>query len=40
LGQYRAVLWHADDFSQNDLLSYQNTLGGYLLGGGRTLISG
>ncbi|MDP2402164.1 MAG: FlgD immunoglobulin-like domain containing protein, partial [Actinomycetota bacterium] len=40
LGDYRVVLWHADDFSQNLLIDHQNTLGGYILGGGRVLLSG
>ncbi|MDP2172360.1 MAG: M1 family aminopeptidase, partial [Candidatus Cloacimonadaceae bacterium] len=40
LGTYRVVLWHADDFSQNLLIDHQNTLGGYILGGGRVLLSG
>ncbi len=40
LGEYRLVLWHADDFSQNQLLDHLNTLGGYLLGGGKVILSG
>ncbi len=40
LGQYRVVFWHADDFSQNLLQDDLNTLGGYLLGGGRVIVSG
>lgn len=40
LGQYRLVLWHADDFSQNLLMDHLNTLGGYLLGGGKVILSG
>jgi hypothetical protein len=40
LGQYRVVLWHADDFSSNLLVDHLNTLGGYIMGGGRVLLSG
>ncbi|MDD3144422.1 MAG: M1 family aminopeptidase, partial [Candidatus Cloacimonetes bacterium] len=40
LGEYRLVLWHADDFSQNQLIDHLNTLGGYLIGGGKVIISG
>lgn len=40
LGQYRLLLWHADDFSQNQLIDHQNTLGGYLHGGGKLILSG
>jgi len=40
LGQYQVVLWHADDFAQNLLVDHLNTLGGYLLGGGKVLLSG
>jgi hypothetical protein len=40
LGMYRVVFWHADDFSQNLLADHLNTLGGYLLGGGKVLLSG
>ena len=40
LGNYRVVLWHADDFSQNLLGDYQQTLGGYLIGGGKLVLSG
>lgn len=40
LGNYRVVLWHADDLAQNLLSDYQNTLGGYLFGGGKAIVSG
>ncbi len=40
LGNYKAVLWHADDFSQNLLQDNLNNLSGYLQGGGRLLLSG
>ncbi|MBW6513385.1 MAG: T9SS type A sorting domain-containing protein [Candidatus Syntrophosphaera sp.] len=40
LGQYRLILWHADDFAQNLLIDHLNVLGGYLLGGGKVLLSG
>lgn len=40
LGSYKLIFWHADDFSQNLLLDNLNTLGGYLLGGGRVVLSG
>ncbi len=40
LGQYAMVLWHDDDFSTNNLMSSLSTLGGYLLGGGKLVISG
>ncbi len=40
LGEYKLVLWHADDFSQNQLIDHLNTLGGYLIGGGKVILSG
>lgn len=40
LGSYRMVLWHDDDFSNNNLLDNLQTLGGYLSGNGILLISG
>ncbi len=40
LGQYKLVLWHADDFNQNLLQDNNNLLGGYLSGGGKVLLSG
>jgi hypothetical protein len=40
LGQYRLVLWHADDFSQNLLQDNLAILSSYLLGGGKVLLSG
>ncbi len=40
LGEYKLVLWHADDFSQNQLIDHLNTVGGYLLGGGKLILSG
>jgi len=40
LGQYKLVLWHADDFSQNQLQDSQALLGGYILGGGKVVLSG
>lgn len=40
LGQYKIVLWHADDFSQQLLVDCEQRLGGYMIGGGKLLISG
>lgn len=40
LGNHKLVLWHADDFSQNLLIDHQNVLGGYLIGGGKLILSG
>ena len=40
LGDHKVVLWHADDFSFNLLQDYQNTLSGYILGGGKLILSG
>lgn len=40
LGAYKLVLWHADDFSQNLLQDNLADLGGYILGGGKVVLSG
>lgn len=40
LGTYKVILWHADDFSQNMLGDFQPILGGYMLGGGKVVLSG
>ncbi|HRY83024.1 MAG TPA: M1 family aminopeptidase [Candidatus Cloacimonadota bacterium] len=40
LGQYRLVIWHADDFSQNLLGGHESVLSGYLMGGGAVILSG
>ncbi|MDD4308800.1 MAG: M1 family aminopeptidase [Candidatus Cloacimonetes bacterium] len=40
LGQYRLVLWHADDFSQHLLQDNLSIISGYILGGGKLLLSG
>jgi hypothetical protein len=40
LSHYPIVLWHADDFSQNLIGDNLNSLGSYLLGGGKLIISG
>ncbi|MCB5224005.1 MAG: M1 family aminopeptidase [Candidatus Cloacimonadaceae bacterium] len=40
LGNHKVVFWHADDFSQNLLIDHQNVLGGYLIGGGKLILSG
>lgn len=40
LGSYQLVLWHADDFSHNLLVDNAQNLSGYLLGGGKVIISG
>ncbi|MEF3694998.1 MAG: M1 family aminopeptidase [Candidatus Cloacimonadota bacterium] len=40
LGDYKVVLWHSDDFSQIQILNALDELGGYLLGGGKLIISG
>ncbi len=40
LGMYKVVLWYADDFSQNLLQGNMNLISGYLLGGGKLVLSG
>ena len=40
LGNYWITVWHADDFSQNQLGTYEQIISGYLLGGGKIIISG
>jgi len=40
LGQYKSILWHDDDFAQNEIGSAEDILLGYLLGEGHILISG
>jgi len=40
LSHYPIVLWHADDFGQNFIVDNLDELGGYLLGGGKLIISG
>ncbi|HNZ06620.1 MAG TPA: M1 family aminopeptidase [Candidatus Cloacimonadota bacterium] len=40
LGNYQLLLWHADDFSHNLLVDDTQTLSGYILGGGKVIISG
>lgn len=40
LGDYKLVLWHADDFSQNLLLDNLANLSGYISGGGKVVLSG
>ncbi len=40
LSHYPIVLWHADDFAQNQIGACLSTLGGYLMGGGKLVISG
>jgi len=40
LGNYKLVLWHADDFSQNLLQDHLAELSGYILGGGKLVLSG
>ncbi len=40
LGDYKVVLWHSDDFSQIQIADALNILSGYLLGGGKLIISG
>lgn len=40
LGEYKVVLWHADDMSQHLLRDYQDTLCGYIIGGGKVILSG
>ncbi len=40
LGSYKLVLWHADDFSQNMLQDNLANLSGYILGGGKLVLSG
>jgi hypothetical protein len=39
LGMYKAVLWYADDFSQNLLLNNLQLISGYIQGGGKLLLS-
>jgi hypothetical protein len=40
LGSYKLVLWHADDFAQNMLQDNLANLSGYILGGGKLVLSG
>ena len=40
LGMYKVILWHADDYSQNQLQNNTGLIGGYILGGGKLLLSG
>lgn len=40
LARYPLVLWHADDFTQNQLLSSLDLIGSYLMGGGKFILSG
>ncbi len=40
LARYQVVLWHADDFTDIQLLPNLEALGSYLLSGGRLIISG
>ena len=40
LGQYQMILWHDDDFANNHIIDNLQLLGGYLLGGGKLVISG
>ncbi len=40
LGSYKVVLWHADDFSQNLLQDNLSALSGYIIGGGKLVLSG
>ena len=40
LGDYQVVLWHADDFSANLLQGNQQTISGYIIGGGKLILSG
>lgn len=40
LGNFKLLLWHADDFSQNLLQENAQTLSGYILGGGKVFLSG
>lgn len=40
LGSYKVVLWHGDDFSQNQIQNSLSDLGGYIMGGGKLVLSG
>jgi hypothetical protein len=40
LSHYPLVIWHADDFTQNNILNSLDALGSYLMGGGKLLLSG
>ncbi len=40
LSHYPLVLWHCDDFSDMQIINNLNTLGSYVLSGGKLLISG
>jgi len=40
LGSYKLILWHADDFSQNLLQDNLANLSGYIIGGGKVVLSG
>ncbi len=37
---YSLIIWHDDDFSQHQINTVLNDLGGYVIGGGKLLISG
>lgn len=39
LASYQAVLWHGDDFSDNLLVDHHQVLAGYILGGGKLILS-
>ena len=40
LSHFPLVIWHADDFSEQQLLTNQELLGSYVLSGGKLVISG
>ena len=40
VSHYPFILWHCDDFTDMQIIAYQNLLGSYLLSGGTLLISG
>ncbi|HPV14869.1 MAG TPA: T9SS type A sorting domain-containing protein, partial [Candidatus Cloacimonadota bacterium] len=40
LGENKVVLWHSEDTSQQLLSDYQETLCGYIIGGGKVILSG
>lgn len=40
LSHYPVVLWHADDYTQNQIIDCLDVLGSYLMGNGKLIISG
>lgn len=40
ISHHPLILWHCDDFTDMQIIDYQNLLGSYVLSGGKLLISG